>query len=235
MRFDVYCDESRQDIFTTKKERGDNYLLIGSLWLPYEKRDKIKAEIREVRIKYNYFSEIKWKKVSTSYLKLYYSLVDLFIEFNLDLRFRCIAVNASNVDFVKYHVNDEELGFYKFYYQMLHHWILDFNEYRIFCDLKTNRKRDRLKILHKCLLNSNLSSKIIQVQALPSKEVDILQMTDFFLGAVSTRLNGISIKNVAKIQIIKYIEKSLGRTCLKHTNLSEQKFNIFVINLRGGW
>jgi len=57
------------------------------------------------------------------------------------MRFRCIAVDREQVN-LALHQNDGELGFYKFYYQLLHHWILD-NEYRIFCDLKTNRGRRR--------------------------------------------------------------------------------------------
>ena len=36
------------------------------------------------------------------------------------------VINKNDVDLYKYHQNDQELGFYKFYYQVLHHWIFDF-------------------------------------------------------------------------------------------------------------
>jgi hypothetical protein len=51
-------------------------------------------------------------------------------------------------------------GFYKFYYQVLHHWILDNNEYTVFCDLKQNRDRSRLTTLKRVLNTANRTSVI---------------------------------------------------------------------------
>ena len=46
MEFEVYCDEARQDLFTSKKP-AVRYLMIGSLWLPASLRNGAKAKIRE--------------------------------------------------------------------------------------------------------------------------------------------------------------------------------------------
>lgn len=37
MKFEIYCDEAFPDLFTSRSPRA-RYLMIGSLWLPSEKR-----------------------------------------------------------------------------------------------------------------------------------------------------------------------------------------------------
>jgi hypothetical protein len=54
---------------------------------------------------------------------------------------------ANQLDAIRFHHGDNELMFYKFYYQLLHNWILDFNTYRVFTDLRTNRVKQRLERL----------------------------------------------------------------------------------------
>lgn len=61
MNFEVYCDESRQDIpKNLKKITG--YMLIGGIWIKAEKRNEIKNEIKILKDKYKFGGEIKWKK-----------------------------------------------------------------------------------------------------------------------------------------------------------------------------
>jgi hypothetical protein len=132
-----------------------------------------------------------------------------------------------------WHNHDKELGFYKFYYQLLQHWVLDFNSYTIFCDTKTNRDPTRLKELTYCLRASNLTSNVNFVQALPSHEVVLIQLTDFLLGAVSAKMNG-GTKSQAKLEVIHHLEQGLGYELLP-TPLNENKFNILKIRLEGGW
>lgn len=96
--------------------------------------------------------------------------------------FRCIAVDRTQLN-LALHDNDGELGFYKFYYQLLHHWILDFNAYRIFCDVKSNRDPKRLPVLARCLARANLTSSMDGIQSLPFHEVVLIQLCDLLLGA----------------------------------------------------
>src|SRR6185503_1189034 len=128
MRFDVYCDESRPEALGTERPDATN-LVIGSLWLHTEDRDDLKKAIHHLRNEHNVGGEFKWQKVSPSRLSFYEQLLDLFFAQGDRLRFRCIVVDPEKVNLLRYHDGDQELGFYKFYYQMLHHWILDFNEY----------------------------------------------------------------------------------------------------------
>lgn len=232
MDFEVYCDESHPELFTSKKPTA-RYLMIGSLWLPIELRSELKQKIWALREKHLAWGEIKWRKVSTGKLDFYFDLVDLFESYGEELRFRCIAVDHQTFD-KNWHLNDDELGFYKFYYQLLHHWILDFNSYNIFADIKTNRDRDRLVTLKDCLSHSNLSADIKQVQALPSRDVVLIQLADLFLGMASSRLNETLNQGSAKEQLVERLERHLGKK-LEPTYRSENKFNIFRIDLQGGW
>jgi hypothetical protein len=233
VKFEVYCDESRPDLFASKRSPA-RYLVIGSLWLPASHREDFKAALHGLRDRFAVGGEFKWTKVSPSRLDFYQALVDWFFDRGEDLRFRCIAVDRDQVDLKLYHQNDQELGFYKFYYQLLHNWILDFNEYAIFVDFKWNRRRDRLHVLRRCLDAANLSSKVERVQALRSEESVLVQLADVFTGAVSRRLNPLSGTSPAKESTVSAIEGRLGYS-IQATPRSEQKLNVFVIDLRGGW
>lgn len=235
MRFEVYCDESHPDAFFSEADGSARYLMIGGLWLPSDIRAELKGQLNRLKQEHSFTTEIKWHKVHSAKEAFYMDLIKLFFSYGEQLRFRCIAVDSQRVDMVKFHKNDKELGFYKFYYQMLQHWIDDFNEYSIFCDEKSNRARDRLRTLHTALCNSNLSSKILWVQALPSKEVVLIQFADFLLGMASSRMNDAVRAGSVKERLIQTVERKLDRACLTHTPKSERKFNIFKIRLEGGW
>jgi len=208
--------------------------MIGSLWLPTEMRAEAKNKIAESRSRHAVWGEMKWTKISPSKQAFYEELVDIFMSFGMNMRFRCIAVDREQVD-LALHQNDGELGFYKFYYQLLHHWLLDFNEYSVFCDLKTNRDRKRLHDLRRCLHYSNLSAKIADVQSLPSPEVALLQLCDVLLGAASSRINQTLGAGTAKEAVVLRLEERLNRRQIGPTPRTEEKFNVFKIRLGGGW
>ena len=209
-------------------------MVIGSLWLRTDERTAFKSAIHRLRDQHNVGGEIKWQKVSPSRVAFYRALADWFVAPNDRLRFRCIAVEHDKVSLVRYHDNDQELGFYKFYYQMLHHWIMDFNEYVVFCDYKSNRRPNRLNVLQRCLAYSNLSAQVANVQAIRSRESVLVQLVDVLTGAAAARLNGTLKDGSAKSQVVEAIEAGLGKT-IRHTRKAEKKFNVFVIDLQGGW
>jgi hypothetical protein len=228
--YEIYCDESRPESLAAHNKVG-KYVLIGGIWINKHRREEIKTCINEIKIKHRTLSEIKWSKVSSSRIGMYKELIDMFISFGLDLRFRCIIIDAAKVDLFHYHDNDQELGFYKFYYQLIHHWIEDFCSYSVFCDLKSSRRDDRLSTLQKCLNNSNLSSEIKAVQALPSHEVVFIQLVDLLLGSVSSRVNESINARTTKNIVVEYLEQKLGIPALSPTSKCENKFNIFKIQL----
>jgi hypothetical protein len=195
-------------------------------------REQFKKEIHYLRDKHKIGGEFKWKKISPSKLDFYSELIDWFFNKGDELRFRSIIINKDHVNLKQYHDNDHEMGFYKFYYQLLHHWIYDNNSYNIFCDYKSNRRCDRWEVLQNCLNNANLFSLISNVQAVRSEESVLIQLVDVLIGIVSAKFN--SDAKGAKSKLIIHSEKNLGHTIIP-TSRSESKFNIFKIILEGGW
>jgi hypothetical protein len=233
MNFDVYCDESHPDAFSTQAA-GPHHLVIGSLWLPTADRTRRKTELHAIKKAGLIGGELKWRGVSRSRMSAYQEVLRWFWEAGDSLRFRAIVVDRRKLDLARFHENDAELGFYKFYYQLLQQWLLDYNTYAIFCDHKPNRMADRLPVLKRCLGASNISSEVVNLQAVHSKESVLIQVVDLFTGAVAARYNGTLRKDSVKAELVQAIEAKLGRS-ISHTPKAEQKFNVFAINPGGGW
>jgi Protein of unknown function (DUF3800) len=231
MDFEVYCDESGLEALTRKD--AHLYSGIGGIWIPSEYRDTLKDEVKKIKLKHNIMGELKWKKLSPSYIEVYKDIVDYFFASDY-IRFRVVLIEADKIDNLKVNNEDAELGFYKFYYPLLHHWIFDFNTYDIFVDLKINRNKGRLKELEKVLDYSNLTSEIKQVQGLPSDESIGIQLADILTGLVVSKFNN-EISGFAKKKLIEHVENTYLKNPISPTGKWEEKVNIFKINLKGGW
>lgn len=230
MNFEVYCDESGLEALNDAKQ--PQFFTIGGIWMPKEFRPIFKERINQIKQAHGVNGEVKWNKVSPRYIKLYQDLIAYFFETS-QLRFRVIVVDAKTVNSDYFHGN-KELGFYKFYYQLLHHWIYDFNNYYIFLDQKVNRDKGRLKDLQQYLDLSNLFSDIPIVQALPSTDSPGIQLADVLTGMVRSKFNN-SITSESKKELILEAEETFLGNPIRHTPKSEEKFNVFKINLQGGW
>ncbi len=86
-----------------------------------------------------------------------------------------------------------------------------------------------------CLSSSNLSSKIISIQPIPSKESALIQFCDFLLGAVGSAFNKSIEMGKPKEAILNHLKDRLGWEEIVSTSKDFEKFNIFKIDLKGGW
>jgi hypothetical protein len=231
MDFEVYCDESGLEALTNKK--AHLYTAIGGIWIKASERYRLKTDLSGIKSKHNIRGEFKWNKVSPAYYDFYKEVIDYFFATDF-IRFRVILIQADKTDEIRFHKGDKELEFYKFYYQLLHHWIFDFNTYNIFVDLKKNRNKGRLYELCKILNNANLSSEIHQVQGLPSEQSLGIQLADLLTGLVGAKFNK-EITGTAKKNLIQHVERVHLKKEIAHTPKYEEKMNVFVINLCGGW
>ncbi len=230
---EVYCDESRPELLSTPREKinstDEKYMLIGGIWVPYATREELKNAIKNLREKHLVFGEIKWRNVSPSKVDFYRELVELFFNFE-GVRFRCVVVDATKVQLDRYHESDSELGFYKFYYQLLKHWIDDRETYWIYLDYKKNKLSNRLQKLKEVLDNATYNQDLIEdVQAIDSKESLLIQVADVLTGAVGYRYNH-GYSSEAKKTIVSQVEYHLGHR-IRKSYKSEYKFNVFEIAL----
>lgn len=236
MLYDVYCDESRQDLLVEKSsiDNHNRFVCIGGIMLPTEKREELKKLIKGLKEKHNLYGELKWGNVSPNKIDFYLDLVDLFFSVDTSIDFRTVVIDAKDVNNDSFNDSDHEIGYYKFYYQLLYHWIESQHHYYVFTDYKTNKDRTRLKNLKDILNRACYSDSIEFIQAINSKESLLLQLQNVLMGAVGYKFNydvyGIS---EAKKAVIDRIEKHLGHS-IRPTNKGFRKFNIFMIELRKG-
>lgn len=226
MKYEVHCDESRAELLTGEAPGRGPFFLLGSIWLARDEKAGLKEDIRSLRAKYSTWSEFKWTKLSMGKLPFYTDLVRRFFEWGPAVSFRCLKVRGTTVDLKHYHGSDAELGFYKFYYQMLVHWFVPRHEYAIYVDAKTARKANRLKVLERVLQNASQKCVISRVQAIRSVDSDFIQLADLLTGAVAARSYPHALAE-AKERLSGLVEELAGFSIAETTPLWEEKFNIF--------
>ena len=226
---EVYCDESHPELFVGP--RADiAKAVIGSLWMPANFRSTFKEHVTTLREKHRVWGEVKWKKVSPSREAFYVDLIDYFFN-QPELQFRAIVIDSTKINLERFHSSDAELGFYKFYYQLLHHWINSRNTYTIFCDDKVNRDPRRLLELGTVLAKANRGATVAPLRTVSSSQSAGVQLCDVLLGATQWCANGVTGTSTSKVAVVARIQDRLGHA-IAPTLPSERKFNVFNIQLR---
>jgi hypothetical protein len=218
----IYCDESRHT-----SDPADAYFVIGGIACPRENKREIVHKIHLLKKKYNTQGEFGWKRLSPNRKNFYWAILNLFIE-EKNLAFRCIVVDRNNLDHGKYNQGDQELGFYKLYYQMLVHWIKPENKYHIYLDWQQNKMQHRFSTLRD-ILRKKLSgrAKIDCLEPVGSKNIPMIGLTDLIIGAIGYEWNKRTTSNI-KVAFCKKLAASLGKEDLKtSTFLIKNKFDIF--------
>ncbi len=222
----IYCDESCHEL-----NAHHTFMAIGGLTVLQAKKLEFTKSLRQIMNSHNLNSELKWSKVSSKRLEGYKTVVDFFFA-NPEICFRSIVVDQTKVQLAR-HGKDKELAFYKFYYEMLEKWLLPGNEYLILLDHKSNKYSNRYTTL-KTYLERHLRGKawIRDLTTISSKITPLAQLCDILTGAVAAANNGFN-KGSAKQQLAEHIQRSAKLTSLcSSTPLSENKFNIFKMDLR---
>ena len=80
----------------------------------------------------------------------YKKLIDIFFRHNRlhHVAFRCVVIDTHQLDHKTFNRGDEELGFYKLYYQLLLHNMRPGNRYLVMLDDRRTRKKTRLSTLN---------------------------------------------------------------------------------------
>jgi hypothetical protein len=222
----VYCDESCHLEKDTQK-----VMVIGGVFCPHSERMKTYKEIRAIKVEHGIKSlaEIKWNKVSKSKENFYYDLVDYFFD-NPCLGFRAIFLEKSNLNHKKFKQTHDEF-YYKMYYLMLKGIFESGTQYNIYLDLKDTLGYDKISklkdICNRLKVRKEYSTELVQtVQEVRSHEVELIQLADFLIGAVSY-INRDLKDNSTKTNVINRIKERTGYGLTVSTFLRESKFNLF--------
>lgn len=230
LKYNLYCDESCH-----LQNDNSNAMGLGAVWCDKSQVHEINSRIREIKLRHGVKPdvEVKWSKVGPIKRDLYFDLVDYFFD-NDDLHFRGLIIpNKSMLDHDKYHQTHDE-WYYKMYYEMLRVIFSPQNYYNVYIDIKDSHSNERAKKLHEVCCNDifDFSHSIIRkVQPIRSEEIQIMQITDILLGALTyanRTFQNDEPRSQTKIDLIERIRERTNYSLNKTTLLREDKFNILI-------
>jgi len=207
-------------------------MVIGGVWVPEIVEDKYRIAIWKIKKAYGVNWEFKWSRLNPHRTEAYKELVDVFFDAP-SLSYRCILVDKTLIDYATYHNNDKELGFYKFYFQLLSRSLNPNIAYWAYLDDRTNKKANRLPDLKAtvnqwCKRRHRCRDELLRtVEARDSRSHELIQMTDVLTGAIAGIWNE-EFRNQAKYDICGHIAMRKNWSTLKVSTFpSENKFNIW--------
>jgi|SRR5690625_2366864 len=233
----IYCDESCH-----LQNDQQSIMVIGAVYCPLEKKEEIIERLYSFKIKHNLipknkknakdnrpYYELKWNKVSQAKLEYFKDVVNYFFDDD-DLQFRVLVVNdKSEIDYERYN-HTHDTFYYKMYFGMLKAILTPQFSHHIYIDIKDTRSKEKVHKLEQVLRNDkyDYSKEIIKkVQQVRSHEVEILQLADLLIGAISY-INRELTTSKPKNELIKLIKHRSKYSLTKSTLLREKKFNIFI-------
>jgi len=241
MLYHIFCDESRQS--------QDRFMVLGGLIIPAEGVEVFNDTMEQYRKQTNMMAELKWSKVSDQKLAEYKTFIEYFFALNNTgrLQFHCMIVDNHQINHRKYNESNPELGFYKFYYQLLLHafgrrYCKADSDARFIIYLDNRTTKYKLSTL-KVILNRGIAKKygvekepFRNIEPQDSKMSNQLQVGDLLIGAVGYQKNGYQLiagAKKAKIELAEHIASAAGLADLKtDTMLHNRRFTIWNFKMR---
>lgn len=218
--FNYYCDES-----THLEHDSMPYMLISYVCVPINQVRAHSAYIKRLKEKYYFKGEIKWSNVSKSQYPFYSELIEYF--FGMDINFRAVVIEKKKIDNTKEGFSYDDF-YFKMYWQLLYHKMDLEHSHNIYLDIKDTCSAKKIEKLG-TILKVHFD-KIRTIQPIHSYESNLMQLTDLLMGAINYNLRGLN-KVIAKTQLIEKIKKQSGMALDNSTRKSENKFNLFFIDL----
>lgn len=229
MSIAIYCDES------CHLEHDESTVMgLGAIWAHRESVRMLANQIRDIKRRHNSNGELKWTKVSASRSEFYNEIVNWFFD-NDAVNFRALIVpDKSALDHDTFNSGDHDNFYYKMLFSLLNKIISPVEPNEIYIDIKDTRSKFKVQKLREVLCNDRYDftgEMISRIQQARSHELELMQLADFFLGALVYAQRGLNT-NSAKLSVCRHIASRLGRPVTTSTPLYNQKFNIFVWRAR---
>ena len=228
--YNVYCDESCH-----LEGDGIPVMVLGAVWCPHAVRKKIARDIRAIQVQFGLKPdfEIKWTKVSKARQDFYCALVDYFFD-TPNLYFRGVVIpDKTKLDHDMFGQNHDQF-YYKMFFYVLRNIITNEDRFQIYLDIKDTQGRERLDSLSDVLHNAKCDfdrNAIEHIQHVRSHEMEQLQLTDLFIGALAYVHRGLT-GNEGKLAVIDRIKQRSRKSLVYSTLPTERKFNVFVWEAR---
>ncbi len=185
--YNIYCDESCH-----MENDHQQVMILVAVWCPLEKSQELSKRLREIKGRHGIRSEFetKWTKISPAKKDFYIDLIDYFFD-NEHLHFRALIIPDKSMLQHKKFGQDHDTWYYKMYFDMLKIILSPDDCYRLYLDIKDTRGASKVKKLHDVLCNNmyDFQRRIIErVQIVRSHEVELLQLADLLIGAISINI-----------------------------------------------
>ena len=228
--YNIYCDESCH-----LENDQIPVMVLGGTWCPINISAKMARDIRAIKLEHGLKSdfEIKWTKVSESKVDFYLALVDYFFD-HPDFYFRGLVVPDKTKLDHKQFGQDHNLFYYKMFYYVIRNILVTGYRYRVYLDIKDTLGTEKIEFLRDILNNAKYDfdrRAIERIQHVRSHEMEQIQITDLFIGALGYLHRGLT-KNSGKMAIIDRIKQRSGKNLTLSTLVSENKFNVFMWEAR---
>jgi hypothetical protein len=224
--YNIYCDESCH-----LENDHQKAMVLGAVYCPLEKRREISVRLRQIKQRHGMAEgfEVKWTKVSPAKIDFYRDVLDYFFDDD-DLHFRAVVVPDKTKLNHPAFGQDHDQWYYKMFFVLLKHIFQSGNSYKIYIDIKDTRSQQKVTKLHDVLCNNFLDFDrriIANVQHVRSHEVEILQICDLLIGALSYLHRGVMTSRT-KLTLLERFQHRAGFD-LRHTTLPrEDKVNILI-------
>ncbi len=225
MEYNIYCDESCH----LERDRQP-IMVLGGIWCLRDDVRAISEEIRDIKNRYSARGELKWSKVSRSRRDFFLEMTEYFF-LRSNLNFRCLVVDdKSRLNHDYFNQGSHDSFYYKMYYYLLRNIIKSSNNYNIYLDIKDTRSAQKISKLKEVLCNNvyDFTHHMIgNMQNIHSHESEVLQLADFFIGAISYYNRRLS-DNETKVDVINEIKLRTGQELHRASPPWVEKFNVFV-------
>lgn len=223
-RFNIYCDESchlEHDRITT--------MVIGALVCPQHRARQVADAIRTLKHARGLTGpyELKWARISPSFLGLYEAALDLFFADD-DLRFRAVIIDKTLLRHSEFVEQDHDTFYYKMHYTLLDKLITPPHQHFVYMDIKDTRSAKKMAKLHEVLRNRkhDPACEVVRcVHPVRSEQVEQLQLTDVLIGAIAYANRGLA-SSAAKVRLVESLRTRSGLSLTSTTSLWAQKVNI---------
>lgn len=224
-------------------------MVIGGLIIDEEEMPKFHDTLLGFRRETGMFAELKWTKVSSLMLANYQRFVDYFFALNNTdfLHFHALIVDNHQTNHRKFSRGDRELGFYKFYYQLLLHsfgrrYSREGEDDRFIVHLDHRTSSYSLGTL-KRVLNAGIakrysitSAPFVSIEPVDSKASELLQVADILLGAIGYQKNGYDLLaggKESKKSLVRHICAKAGLPDLStNTRWGANRFTLWNFRLK---
>jgi len=219
----IYCDESCH-----LEHDGLPLMVLGAVWCPTDKSAEMAKRLRELKAKHRMPDryELKWTTVSKGRADYFQDVMDYFFDDD-DLHFRALIASKDGLRHDDHGQTHDE-WYYKMLFEMLKVLLDPEKRYRVYFDYKDTYGSRRIKKLHEVLSNSlyDFSREIVErVQLVRSHEVELMQLSDFLIGAVGYVNRGLS-QNPTKSALVERMKERSKLLLTRTTLLRAEKVNL---------